>query len=144
MGERNNKNYDKFPVLLREKLKASYIVFPEEVLFDYEPIKAFRCITRKVGDDAEINEDDFKSNAEKPNRKYRGKEAEFDKNPKFYGVSLFSEKTPLINIMKLPKPRKKLICGNVCCENGPCLIEDKHICWWLYESKVIEGFELVE
>ena len=27
-------------------------------LFDYEPIKAFRCITRKADDDSEINEDD--------------------------------------------------------------------------------------
>lgn len=144
MSDVINKNYDKFPVLLRKKLESNYITFSDEVLFDYEPIRAFRCIFRKAGDNLEINEDDFKSNAEKPNKKYRGRKAEFDKNPKFYGVSLYSDKKALANAMHLPKPRKKAICGNVCCENGPCLIERKHICWWLYENKAIDGFELVE
>ncbi len=136
----------KFPSVLREKLLKGEIEFPEEVEFDYEKKLVFRAVERRADDYHEIDSNDFKSYYElkkKPKRMRQGQK-DLEKNPKYYGVSSFLDRRIVEQKMKFPNPNKKMAVGYVYKEGGPqqTTIEDKHVCWWLYDKVQVHGFRI--
>lgn len=137
------KNLDKFPVILRDKLKVKDIRFPEGTLFDYDPILAYRMVIRKDGDNTSFSKEDMRSRAEKGITRIPGKIVD-QKDPKHYGVSLFKTIDKVNQTFELPKPNKKVAQGHIYKEGGPQLTEELHVCWWLYEDVDLSGFEIME
>lgn len=56
--------YLKFPCVLRAKLETEGFDFSKETEFEYEPIRAYRCIEREKNDNTQIDRNDFLSNIE--------------------------------------------------------------------------------
>lgn len=135
-------NYLKFPSVLREKIESGEFVFPENTQCDYEPIIGFRAIEREANDFTGVSRLDFLSYAEL-NVCRRGINK---KDPHYYGVSLFINKSSVENALKFPRPNKKIARGYVYAEAGPVEInyETAHICWWLYDSVEINGFTICQ
>lgn len=144
----DNKLYEKFPGVLREKLQNKDIDFPDGTLFEYEPILTYRAVERKKEDCSEISILDFKSYYElgKTPKQPRGKTIDFSKDPQLYGVSSFLKKEIVEQKMKFPNPKKKMAVGYVYCEGGPehTKLEKQHVCWWLYEDADVSGFKIIE
>ena len=143
------KNADKFPITLREKIKNDGFAFPEQTELEYEPILAYRGITRKEGDLSGVTRRDFRSKAEKKEKKIRGQVID-QTNPTYYGVSLFKDKDILkskfVNAFKFPNPRKKIAVGYIKQESGPQLTNEEttHVCWWLFEDADLSTFRFDE
>lgn len=139
------KNADKFPITLREKIKNDGFSFPAETELEYEPILAYRGITREEGDLAGVTRRDFRSKAEMKEKKIRGRVID-QTDPQYYGVSLFKDKKEFINAFKFPRPRKKIAVGYIKQEGGPQYTneETKHVCWWLFEDVDLSTFKIEE
>lgn len=136
--------YLKFPSLLRQKIKNGQVKFPLDTLFQYTPVKAYRCIVREPDDMSAVTRNDFKSYAEEGKRITRNQVIDSSK-PDYYGVSLFRRKEIVENKMKFPNPHKKMAEGFVFQEGGPQRSDKntEHVCWWLYETIDLTGFKIV-
>ena len=140
----NSSNYSKFPAILKDKIKRGEIEFPLHTKFFYEPIRAYRMVERESEDFTKVSRKDFKSYAELRKKKIRGKNIDTTK-PEYYRVSLYRKQEMLENILKLPKPNKKIARGFIYQEGGPQLTNEvtEHITWWLYEDVDLKEFELL-
>lgn len=143
------ENYYKFPMLLRNKLENQEISFPEGTKFEYESIIGYRSIIRNDGDNTPFNRNDMRSYAELGRKRLRGKsKKDLEKDPAYYGVSLFKTKGKLAQCLKLSKPTQKIAVGKIHMEGGPEFINETynkdHICWWLYEDVSFESFKICE
>lgn len=138
--------YNKFPVILRDKLTNNEIELPDGTLFDYEKILTYRAVQRKEDDFTPVTETDFRSYFElnKKPKSPRGVKKDFSKDPHYYGVSSFLKKEIVEQKMKFPNPRKKIARGYVYKEAGPQETKEDHVCWWLYDKVKIEGYSLIE
>lgn len=134
----------KFPVIFRDKLRSGEIVLQDEVKFEYEPILAFRCITRKESDTTAVSRNDFQSNAELRRTNFKGKIAHPEQLPEYYGVSFYQKREELDVRLGLPKKNRKVVKGYIQQEGGPQLQSSKssHVCWWLYENADVSNFSL--
>lgn len=150
MINENKDIYSQFPCILNEKIKKSGFTFPEGTKFEYEPIQCYRCIERENNDNTVVNKRDFLSNIEeffqngKPIRKKRGQTTNPEDDINYYGVSLFKNKECLVNVMRLPRPTKKICHGYVIMTAGPQLTEGQHVNWWIYKDANLGGFSIVE
>ena len=138
---------DKFPVVLKNKIKNKELFFPEGTQYIYEPILTYRAITREKNDFTEVNRGDFKSYFElgkKPKKMPRG--VSIENIPEWYGVSSFLKKEIVELKMKFPNPHKKMISGYVNCVGGPQYTNAKecHVCWWLFENADVSGYKIME
>lgn len=140
--------YQKFPVILRQKLIRNEISFPHNTKFQYEPIKVYRAIERTENDYTSVSRNDFKSYFElgKNPKNMRGTRQDLEKNPCYYGVSTYMSEEPIIQQMHFPNPKKKMAEGYVYMEGGPqqTRLHDGHICWWLYTDADVSGFAIKE
>ena len=136
-----DSNYLKFPSIIKEKICNGEFVFPDNTVFAYQPILAYRGIQRKANDFTEVSRKDFMSYAEMKVRRRGVNTAD----PRYYGVSSFLNKESVENALKFPRTDKKIAVGKVCSEAGPAEINEYtgHICWWLYDNIEIEGFLIV-
>lgn len=135
----------KFPTLLRDKLIKAELEFPSNMKEHYDQIKAYRCILRTKGVNQPVNRDDFRSNVEEYNitgKKKRSWSENFENDINYYGVSLFTDKNVLNNIMKLPRPNAKICVGYVQDKSGVQATDKSHINWWLYDNADIGHFEI--
>jgi hypothetical protein len=137
------KNLDKFPVILRDKLKVKDIRFPEGTLFDYESILAYRMIIRESNDTSCFSRKDMQSYAEQGKTRIGVKQIDTT-SPMYYGVSLFKTIDKVNQTFNLPKPDKKVAQGHIYKEGGPQYTKDVHVCWWLYDDVDLSGFEIME
>ena len=133
-------NQFKFPSILMNKIDSKEFEFPVGTLFSYEPIAAYRAITRKDGESPDITRTDFMSYAELGKK---GRSIDIN-DPHYYGVSLYKDKKLLENALKFPRPNWKVAEGMVYFEGGPIDVNEKteHICWWLYDNIEIKGFSI--
>lgn len=148
MTDVNKKElYKKFPLVLRQKLESGEIEFPSATLFTYERIKTYRAINRKRDDFSAVCLDDFKSYfdlGKKPKgHKHKGINENYDKDPRYYGVSSSLKREIVELAMKFPNPNKKMAVGYVHCDGGPECTEDNHVCWWLFEGADVSGFSIL-
>lgn len=137
----------KFPAVLRKKLLALEITLPDETQFIYDPFTCFRAVRRKKNDYTPVSREDFRSQYETghvPNR-LRGMNLDNrEKEPRFYGTLLSTNKAKVEQQMRMPSPRLKMAVGTVYMEGGPQLTEDEHVCWWLFEDADVSGFVIGE
>lgn len=139
--------YNKFPSILKEKLKSGEITFPKDTEFQYERIEAYRVIKRKEGDESSVSKNDMKSYAEKNmNKRLRGKRNYDESDPHYYGVSFFTNIDSLIVAMDLPRKNNKIVKGYIYQEGGPqhTVKKTSHVCWWLFENVSFENFLICE
>jgi len=144
MSDEKEVNYEKFPAILKKKLEAGVISFPPETKFTYNSMIAYRAVARNIDDFSPVSRKDFKSYAEEGRKRTR-KQLIDENNATYYGTSLFLERGIVENIMKFPNPNKKIACGSVSQEKGPCLVneETKHVCWWLFDNVCLDDFKIV-
>lgn len=147
MEDETNELVEKFPVILRDKIKNKEVIFPEGTKYIYKPILTYRAIAREKNDFTNVSRDDFKSYFEldkKPKKKPRG--VYLEKIPEWYGVSSFLKKEIVELIMKFPNPHKKMVSGYVNCESGPQYTNEKdcHVCWWLFQNADISSYKIME
>ena len=134
-----DQEYSKFPCILKNKLLSGEIKFPDRTQFKYEDIFAFRAVEREEGDDRPVNRDDFKSYFELGKTpKARGVSKDWSTDPTYYGVSCFTNRKHVEQLMKFPNPNKKMASGFVYSAGGPSYVKHDHICWWLYIDAEIE------
>ena len=140
-----DKIREKFPSILKDRLKNGEFFFPACTQYEYTPIKAYRGIARDTGDFSPVTRDDFRSYAEMKKRKTRGCKVDRS-SPQYYGVSFFTQKERVENVLAFPNPKKKIIYGEIFCAGGPCLVNDEteHVCWWLYENTDISGVNILQ
>lgn len=133
--------YAKFPAIIQKQLDLDPNFFPEGVKFSYENIIAYRCIKRPY-DEHPINRDDFRSYAEEGKRPHRAQKKASVVN--LHSVSFFTKKEKLENVMNLPHPKKKIICGKIHEQGGPqeTDLSSSHVHWWLYENADISEFKI--
>lgn len=139
----NKELYSKFPYVLRNKLIKNEIRFPDSTKFEYDSLYVYRAVVRKRGDNSNVSLEDFKSYFEL-NKKPRGVIDNLDENATYYGVSFFLNKEIVKQVMKFPKPNKKLAAGYVFSGGGPQYTKVEHVCWWLYEGADVSNFKLVK
>lgn len=138
------ENYYKFPELLRNKLLNNEIKLPKDTRFKYSSIIGYRCIQRSKDDNTPLNQNDMKSYAELKKRRPGQSIEDLKTNPKYYGVSLYKNINEVKQVLKLPKPNKKIAKGYISMEGGPELTEGEHVCWWLYENVSLSTFKICE
>lgn len=97
--------YQKFPAALRDKLRNKEIELPENTLYYYEKVLAYRGISRTQDDFTPLNRSDMRSYHEE-GRAPRGTGCDATK-PGWYSVSLFRSIEDFKNIFKFPRPGKK-------------------------------------
>jgi hypothetical protein len=131
-----DSNLEKFPITLQLGFKKYNLGFPDTTEWDYKPIQVYRMIFREKDDCFLVGVDDFRSYAELPGYPRRGREDDV-KNPNFYGVSTFTDKKKLCNIMHLPKPGKKLAIGHLVPGFGPIYKALPHICLWVLKENTL-------
>ena len=135
--------YEKFPAVLKEKLKNGNLYLPENTEYDYVPIEAHRMVIRKDDDNTPFNLEDMKSYYQL-GKKPRGGMID-ESNPIFYAVSLYENIEMLKMCMDFSNPRKKIAHGYVYKEGGPSLKGEKtHISWWLFSDVDLSGFDIME
>ena len=137
----------KFPSVLRYRLLNDELELPDSTQFEYEPIYAYRAVERDAEDNRAVSRSDFRSYFElkkSPNRPRGIAAEELERDAHYYGVSCFTKREIVEQIMKFPNPRKKLAVGYVCKEFGAEDTEGYHVCWWLYEEAEINSFTLME
>ncbi|MDE6566486.1 MAG: hypothetical protein K2K70_01995 [Lachnospiraceae bacterium] len=140
---------ERFPAVLAWKLLHEKVKLPDQTEFEYEPIQVYRAVERKKEDYTEVNQTDFYSyyelNKFPKNKKIRGK-GDISKDPHYYGVSSFTKREIVEQLMKFPNPRKKMAEGYVYQEGGPQETnwDTEHVCWWLYRDRKVAGFQLSE
>ena len=132
--------YENFPAALRKRLKSGALKFPQNVEFEYEPKEAYRCVTRKNGEEnVPFNLNDVKSYHEL-GKKPKG--VECDELTSF-AVSFFDNIKMLERCFDFSNPKKAIAKGYVFCEGGPILVNKaSHISWWLFEDVDLSGFEI--
>lgn len=136
--------YDKFPVILRGKLKNRLLRFPGNTKFVYEPIEAYRVVVRAKDDKHALDMEDMKSYYERGKR-LPGVQVIDETDPLYYAVSLFESMEALKQSFNFPRPNKKMAHGYVYEEGGPCLRGvTGHISWWLFENVDLRDFEIME
>lgn len=141
--EQEKAYYGKFPSIIRELLANQEIAFPDGTQFDYEPIWAYRVLTRKEGDYTPLEKNDMKSYYELKKRP-RGRGVD-ERDPEYYAVSLNKKIEVLENLFKFPNPKWKLAYGQVYKEGGPQFTkEDAHVSWWLFDNVDFSGFIIKE
>lgn len=136
--------YNKFPVILKEKLCNGEVKLPANTLFFYEKFLAYRGIARDKDDHTPVNANDMKSYFEQ-GKKPRGRRCD-ETDPGLYSVSLFVQLDEFKNTFKFPRPGKKVAQGYISQEGGPqCTSEESsHVHWWLYENVDFGEFEIKE
>lgn len=142
----NEEFYNKFPIVLAQKLRDGDLTFPENMEVEYEPIHVYRVIEREDGDDHPVDHLDFRSYFElkKKPKNPRGVSSNYMSNPHYYGVSSFKSRAMVEQKRLFPRPRKKLAEGEVYMEAGPQETTEEHVCWWLYKNVEIKGFNIME
>lgn len=136
--------YDKFPIVLKERLKRKQLCFPKDIEFFYKPIEAYRMVIRAKDDSHPFDLEDMRSYHEQ-GKLPRGVQKMDEANPLYYAVSLFENIEGLKQSLKFPNPKKKVAHGYVYEEGGPCLRSASgHISWWLFEGVDLSGFEILE
>lgn len=148
INNEDNQLYSMFPAILKKRLINEELKFPEHTKYNYDKIKAYRCVRREITDNTPIGRDDFRSNIEELEKgiiKKRGQRINKD-DICCYGTSLFQDRRILANKMYLPRPNKKICEGYVYKEGGPQLTDedDSHINWWIYENADLTGFNFVQ
>lgn len=136
---------EKFPEVLRKKIKNREIILPKGTKYNYKKIHTYRAIARKENDFTDVSRDDFKSYfelAKKLRKMPRG--VKIENLPDYYGVSTFLNKESVEQIMNFPNPNKKIAEGYVYCEGGPQYTNEQHVCWWLFECADVSGYKLVK
>lgn len=118
----------------------------DEVKFEYEPILAFRCVSRSASDNTAVSRNDFKSNAELGRTNFKGKIEHPEQVPEYYGVSFFQKREELNLRLSLPRKNRKVVKGYIQQEGGPQLQsrDTSHVCWWLYEDADVSNFSFEE
>lgn len=136
--------YEKFPAVLKERLKNGALCFPVDTEFDYEPKEAYRGIIRKVGEESiPVSITDMKSYYEL-GKAPRGASID-ESNPIYFAVSLFKNTDMLKQSYNFSNPRKFIAKGYVYKEGGPSLDgENSHISWWLFNGVNLSKFEILE
>lgn len=136
--------YDKFPVILRGKLKNRLLRFPGNTKFVYETIEAYRMVIRAKDDSHPFDLEDMRSYHEQ-GKLPRGVQKMDEADPLYYAVSLFENIEGLKQSLKFSNPKKKVAHGYVYEEGGPCLRGvTGHISWWLFENVDLREFEIME
>lgn len=138
-------NIEKFPLILREKLKSGDVTLPPHIETEYSPIKVYRRVLREGDDMHAIDRFDLMSYAELGKRPPKNLEGGV-KNPDYYSTSFYSSFEALKNHFEFPHPKNKVAIGKAYCEGGPCLRNEltEHVSWWMYENVDISDFELLE
>lgn len=129
----SNINLSKFPCFLRTGFREHNLDFPEETGWQYEPLLVYRMVLREDEDYSNVTKRDFMSYTEKNKSPKRGMD-DASSNPLYYGVSTFTDKSSLVNKMKLPRPGKKIAEGHLLQEYGPIYKDSSHVCIWFYED----------
>ena len=132
---------DKFPAILKEKIRNKEFEFPDDTQFEYNDFYAYRCFFRDEDDNTPINREDFRSHAEL-GKILRGRGS---KKPEYLGTSLFRTVEELNNIQSLNKPEKRVARGKVFSNGGPILINysKEHVCWWMFEDVDLSSYKEV-
>lgn len=122
--------YGHFPSVLRNALEKGLVVFPDNLEKKFEPIEVYRGIRYKIGEKEKSMKEDFLSQMERNLPGYDPTEIES------YSCSCFEDKQELINAMHMPRKNKKIACGHICADYGPCVKEKEssHIHWYLFEG----------
>ena len=60
--------YDKFPIVLKDRLKRKQVCFPNDTEFVYKPIEAYRVVVRAKDDKHALDMEDMKSYYERGKR----------------------------------------------------------------------------
>lgn len=135
----------RFPSVLRTALETYNLEFPVEIQWEYKPQVAFRGITRKDGEDIEVQNSDFLSYAEL-GKKPRGLKSDND-DIGLYSCSCYKNKKQLEVSFNLPRPNRRIIRGQLY-DNKGCIYIDPttgHIDWWIYENAdPAEDFEVID
>ncbi len=135
--------YKKFPVFLKEKILDGTIIFPANIEYEYEPVMAYRGITRKAEDNSSVNKYDMKSYYEEGKKPRGVKKSENE--PGLYAVSLYDNLNMFKQSFKFPRPNKKIAKGYIFQEGGPKANDGvAHINWWLFENVDFSGFIIME
>ena len=136
--------YDKFPIVLKERLKRQQVSFSNDTEFVYKPIEAYRMVVRTKDDSHAFNLEDMKSYFEL-GKLPRGVQKMDETDSQYYAVSLYENIERLKQSFSFPNPRKKIAHGYVYDEGGPCLRgANGHISWWLFEGVDLSEFEIME
>ena len=136
--------YDKFPIVLKDRLKRKQVCFPNDTEFVYKPIEAYRVVVRAKDDKHALDMEDMKSYYERGKR-LPGVKVMDETDPLYYAVSLFESTEALKQSFNFPRPNKKMAHGYVYDEGGPCLRGvNGHISWWLFEGVDLSEFEIME
>ena len=131
--------YKKFPPVLKTKLVNKEISLPDGTQFEYEPILAYRGLTRNTNDNTPVNINDMISRYDMK-KKPRGMVVD-EKDPRSYAISLFKTIDMLKLCWNFPRPNKKVAQGYVYMNGGPQYTDDReHVSWWLYENIDFNGF----
>lgn len=138
-------NVDKFPLVLREKIKSGEVVLPSNIEIEYTPIKVYRKVLRSNDDMYDINREDFMSYAELGKKPPRNLKLGVN-DPDYYSTSFYSSFDALKNHFTFPHPTNKVVVGDAYCQGGPCMRNEltKHVSWWMYEDANIFSFEFLE
>lgn len=139
-----NEYYKHFPDYLKSKLLDGTVKLPTHTLFKYSQILAYRCISRQINDNTPFNIYDMRSYYEEGKRP-RGRIID-DNDPFLYSVSLFKNLNELKNILKFPRPQKKIAKGYIYQEGGPQYSDsyNSHINWWLFKNVNFDSFIIME
>lgn len=133
--------YEKFPSFLSSRLLRGEVVLPDDVEFRFKRSLAYRAIEREAGDTSPLTSEDMLS-YHQLEKKPRGAVVS-DNDPGLFAVSLYTTKDKLINVMHLPKPKKKIAVGYVYPEGGPRQVKDNgHVNWWLFSTVSFSGFSI--
>ena len=140
--------YNKFPSILKEKLKSGEIAFPNGTEYHYDKIEVYRAVARKKDDFSCVNRNDMQSYAEKDmNKRVAVDSKKYDENdPHYYGVSFFTNIRYLKVNMKFPRKNMKIAKGYVYQEGGPqhTKKEKHHVCWWIFKNVSFDDFIFCE
>lgn len=123
----------KFPSVMKKGFKEHGLSFSADVESEYEPLNAYRKITRKNFENCIITKDDFKSYPELGKPAPRGRNIGIG----FYSCSLNTSLDEIRVMFKFPGENKGIAEGYVKKENGPKLGPNNghgHVDWWLYEN----------
>lgn len=129
--------YDKFPAIIKKQLVEGVFCFPKGTEFKYPLFIAYRSIEREDGDDSPISREDMRTHPELGRQKPRNV-LEWD----WYSTSLFTDVEELKQRLHFPKPKSKIVVGNVIAEGGPCYRKpaSSHVSWWLFEDADVSHF----
>lgn len=142
----NEELSSKFPSALREALEKGIVSFPDDVLKQYDPFKAYRAIRRKNNEPIfPLKIEDFYSQVEK--RKNNPNVRNVDETDiGSYSCSFFISIDRLNEAMSLPCKKMYIIYGSIKQEYGFVRqnSDTTHIDLWIFEGLQINKFDFEE